>query len=127
MTDEPAPREAWGEEVQARHRWGQHGEKANAEHSRLKPLWDMIQPVDESTRQIANQIIALEICNWNLEESILALCAAIGSKEPAAMAIGHLASVTDDRWKEVLGLLPLPQEMAHSPRTKRIFVPSGCS
>jgi len=43
----------------------------------------------------------LEICNWNLEASVLALCTAIGRKESAPMPIGHLASVSEERWRTI--------------------------
>jgi len=58
--------ETWEKEVLARHRWGQHGDLAERELSRLRPLWARIHPVDENTRKIVKQIIALEICNWDL-------------------------------------------------------------
>ncbi len=94
-------RKVWEDEVLARHRWGQHGEKATEELSRLRALWDSIQPVNDDTGKVIDQIVQLEICNWNLEESILALCRAIGDKQPAKMGIGHQASMTKDRWRQV--------------------------
>ncbi len=101
MTEKPRPDEAWEQEVLARHRWGQHGKRAEEEHSRLKELWTAIQPIDEATTKIINQIIALEICNWRLEDSLLDLCAAIGSGTPVDHDIGHLGSVTEQRAKQV--------------------------
>ena len=101
MTTETATRETWEEEILARHRWGQHGDKAKLEHSRLKQIWESIQPVDDATREIAKQIVALEICNWNLEEGILALCTAIGSKRPTDLPIGHMRLISDERWRDV--------------------------
>jgi hypothetical protein len=57
--------------------------------------------LDEPASNLLDQIRALEICNWRLEESILDLCAAIGQKRPSDQRIGHLASVTDERWRKV--------------------------
>lgn len=93
--------EAWEQELLARHRWGQHGSRAKEEHACLKSLWDVIQPVNENTMAIVSQIVSLEICNWKLEQSILALCRAIGTNKPNEIPIGHGASVTSDRWKQV--------------------------
>ncbi len=93
--------ERWEQEICARHRWGRHGDKAHEEHLRLKRLWESAQPFDESCQDMINQIISLEICNWRLEESILALCTAIGAKKPALFKIGHMASMTEERWKRI--------------------------
>ncbi len=93
--------EKWEQEIFARHRWGRHGERAKEEHARLKKFWEAAQPLDESCKAILEQIISLEICNWNLEESIVALCAAIGAKKPTTLKIGHMASMTEERWKKV--------------------------
>jgi len=102
ITDESSTSlEVWEEELLAQHRWGQHGDRAVRELSKLRKLWDSIQPVDDSTKGIAFQIASLEICNWNLEESILTLCRAIGNKRPSEMGIGHGASMTEDRWREI--------------------------
>ena len=100
-TKNPDVREVWEQEVLARHRWGQHGDRATDEHKRLKRLWEAAQPPSENCNSIIEQIAALEICNWNLEESILALCGAIGTKEPTTLSIGHLASVSEERWNRV--------------------------
>lgn len=96
-----SPPEVWEQEILARHRWGRHDDRAPEELALLKPLWEAACPLDEPCQAIMEQIIALEICNWYLEESILALCGAIGAKEPLAFAVGHLASVSEARWKEV--------------------------
>ncbi len=100
--------ESWEKEVLAQHRWKRFplwfniaDDRGKEEHTRLKKLWEKAQPLDESSKGIMDQIIALEICNWNLEESILALCAAIGKKEPTNLAIGHAPSVSQERWKKV--------------------------
>ena len=92
--------ETWEQEVAAGHRWGEHGdETAQQELARLRELWDAAQPVDGNVRKIIDQIVALEICNWNLEDSILCLCTEIGANEPAQLRIGHLASVPEERWR----------------------------
>lgn len=104
------PREAWEAEIVAGHRWGQRpwlppdpsqGERASAELARLRKLWEAAKPWKESPKEVIRQILALEICNWNLEESVLALCQAIGAKTPANLGIGHLASVSGERWKKI--------------------------
>jgi hypothetical protein len=96
------PLETWEQEVAAGHRWGQHGdETVQQELTRLRELWNAAQPVDGNVRRIIDQIVALEICNWNLEESILCLCQEIGANEPAQLRIGHLASVSEERWRSV--------------------------
>lgn len=89
----------WEREVLARHRWGRHGDVAKDELARLRKLREAAGPLGRRCEAVIEQIVALEICNWNVEESTLALCKAIGAKEPAELPIGHLASVTDDRWK----------------------------
>lgn len=90
----------WEREVLAQHRWGRHGDMASEELARLRKLWEAAQPVNQSCETIMEQIVALEICNWNLEESILALCTAIGKKEPAKLGIGHMKSMSEERWKK---------------------------
>ena len=95
------PREAWEDEVFFGHRWGAHGEKASEEHARLRRSWDAAQPFPAECRSVLDDTIALEICNWNLEESILELCSAIGEKRPTRIPIGHMGSVTHDRWRQV--------------------------
>lgn len=101
MSDIPKKREIWEDEIFAGHRWGRFGERANPEQVRLKVLWDVIQPIDDNIQKIIDQIVSLEICNWRLEDSIMALCEAIGRKKPAEMAIGHGVSITEKRWKQV--------------------------
>jgi len=93
--------ETWRHEILARHRWGQHGGRAADELSRLNMLWEAAQPLDPRSTEIIEQITALEICNWDLEDSILALCEAIGAMKSANRPIGHLASVGDQRWLQV--------------------------
>jgi hypothetical protein len=91
----------WEREVIARHRWGRHGDVAKGELARLRKMREAAGPLGRRGEAVIEQIVALEICNWNVEESILALCEAIGAQEPAELAIGHLASVDEERWKEV--------------------------
>jgi hypothetical protein len=98
MTD---PNDLWEREVLARHRWGRHGDAAGEELGRLRELRGAAGPLDGKRQTLIEQIVALEICNWNLEGSLLALCGAIGAGGPAKLPIGHLASVTDERWKKV--------------------------
>lgn len=93
--------EKWEQEIFVHHRWGRHGARARQEHLRLREMWNKAQPLDEACLEIVSQIISLEICNWRLEESILALCAAIGEKKPALLKIGHMASMTQERWKKI--------------------------
>lgn len=100
MSTRAPAREKWEEEVFAGHRWGRQGEKAAAEHGRLRKLWDAAQPVSDATRKTIEQIVWLEICNWKLEESVVALCRAIGTGRPAEMSIGHTASITRERWDQ---------------------------
>jgi len=100
MTIDTEKKEAWEEEVFAGHRWGAHGDRAKEEHTRLKELWDVIQPVSDSTRGIIDQIVSLEICNWRLEDSLVSLCEAIGRGIPSKLFIGHGESITPERWHE---------------------------
>ena len=93
-------KESWEEELQAGHRWGAT-EKAEEELAKLRDLWNEAQPLDGSSSMIMKLIISLEICNWKLEESIIALCKAIGEKKPPSIGIGHGQSLTDDRWKRI--------------------------
>ncbi len=95
------PNDLWEREVLARHRWGRHGDVAKGELARLRKLREAAGPLGRRGEAVTEQIVALEICNWNVEESVLALCEAIGTQEPAELPIGHLASVTEERWKKV--------------------------
>jgi len=97
-----AGREGWEEEVLVAHRWGRHGgERAEAERMRLRALRDRVAPWEEAYDRLVEQVRALEICNWDLEESFVALCEAVGAKRPTSRPIGHLPSVTPDRWREL--------------------------
>ena len=95
------PLEPWEKEILVRHRWGQHGDAAIRELERLRELWAAAQPLGGSAQAVLEQIVALEICNWNLEASILALCQAIGDQSPTKLPIGHLRSVSEARWRTV--------------------------
>lgn len=76
-------------------------ERISNEHNRLRELWEKAQPLGQSCEEILRAIIALEICNWNLEEGILSLCKAIGGEESPELRIGHGASIPGDRWRKV--------------------------
>ncbi|MDH5186914.1 MAG: hypothetical protein OEW70_07630, partial [candidate division WOR-3 bacterium] len=99
--------EPWEEELFAMHRWGrfafwfkQENPQGKEELARLRKLWTKAQPLEESAITLLNQITALEICNWKLEESIIALCEAIGKKNPTKLPIGHMASISKERWEK---------------------------
>ena len=94
-------RDAWEEELLAKHRWGAHADQATSEHHRLRTLWDALPPEDRPSNELVDQIVALEICNWSLEGSVLALCVAIGAGAPATIGIGHTNSVSRERWRTV--------------------------
>lgn len=103
----------WERELLAEHRWGrprkwfpEHPEwwddkRLSYEHTHLKELWDKVQPLSQQNKDILNAILILEICNWNLEESILDLCKAIGKKQAPQLRIGHNYSITEERWRGV--------------------------
>ncbi|MFX0080939.1 MAG: hypothetical protein ACFE94_04225 [Candidatus Hodarchaeota archaeon] len=103
----------WEREFLAGHRWGRlklwfpenrislDSEKVTSELAHLKNLWNKVQPLDNSGKDILKSIIALEVCNWNLEKSILSICKAIGEKKSPALPIGHLNSITSERWKNL--------------------------
>jgi hypothetical protein len=105
--------EGWEREFHADHRWGRlrkwlpaqeelwGTERTSREHAELKALWERIKPLDQPSQDTLNAITALEICNWNLEESILSICEAIGSRQPPSLRIGHGHSITDERWRKV--------------------------
>jgi hypothetical protein len=112
----------WEREMLAQHRWGVQGEVVEKEHTRLRRLYDRAAPLDEDCKGLVEQIVALEICNWRLEESLLALCEAIGSKCPAPWAIGHKASVTPERWDRIWAYyLSLREWLAEGPRQCRAY------
>ena len=103
----------WERELLADHRWGRLRkwfperdesileERVSNEHRQLRRLWEKAQPLTQTCEDVLRSIIALEICNWNLEKSIMSLCKAIGAKASPQMRIGHGYSVTDERWRKV--------------------------
>jgi len=103
----------WEQELLANHRWGRlrkwfpkrdeslDAERISSEHARLRKLWEKVQPLSPTCKSILRSIIALEICNWNLEESIMSLCKAIGAKDSPQLKIGHSYSITEERWRKV--------------------------
>jgi len=93
--------EAWEEEVLAGHRWGRHGDRADGELTRLRKLWNGARPLGKAAAAVLEEIRSLEICNWDLENGFTALLGAIGRKKPLGRGVGHLASMTGDRWKTV--------------------------
>ncbi|MFX1443077.1 MAG: hypothetical protein ACFFHV_06655 [Promethearchaeota archaeon] len=103
----------WERELLADHRWGRlkiwfpndqiilESYSVSNVHKNLKNLWNKAKPLNETSKDILNDILALEICNWNLENSILDLCKAIGEEKSPTLQIGHLKSITNERWKKV--------------------------
>lgn len=98
--------ESWEQELFAMHRWGRFGFWFEKEDPRgkevqkmLKELWAKAKPLNESANAVMKQIMSLEICNWRLEDSIIALCEAIGKKRLTDLPIGHMASITKERWQ----------------------------
>ncbi len=106
-------RQEWERELRANHRWRRlktwfperdtaaDDEELEREHARLRLLWEKAQPLPQSSEVLIHAIIALEICNWNVERSILSLCRAIGSKTAPLLKIGHGSSLTEARWRHV--------------------------
>lgn len=95
--------DAWEKEFFAGHRWGRIKDSARvtAEHARLVALWQAL-PADEfPSAPLLNQIIAIEFCNWRLEESLQALCRGIGTNTAAPFEIGHIGSCTEERWHQI--------------------------
>ncbi len=103
----------WEREFWAIHRWGRlkawltqypegwDEQRIYSDFRRLQELWNDTKPLGNQSKIILNAILALEICNWNLENSILTLCKAIGVKKEPQMNIGHEASITENRWKKI--------------------------
>ena len=92
----------WEQKVLASYRWGRYSEAtARDELARLRPLYDAVAPLNDTHAQILGHVLALEVCNWRLEGSIIDLCGAIGTAQVPANPVGHKASVTDDRWIKI--------------------------
>jgi hypothetical protein len=64
----------------------------------LEELWKPAVPLDGNNREILEDIVSLEICNWNLEAALTDLCRAIGTGIPCGRSLGHMASVSRERW-----------------------------
>lgn len=99
--EDTAKKLVWEQEIFAGHRWGPDNEQAAQEHVRLKSLWDAAQPISTAGGSIVDGIVALEICNWNLEESLVTICRGIGKKKAIEAPIGHLGSIASERWQRV--------------------------
>lgn len=93
--------EAWVQELFYPHRWGRDPDAAWREYEHLLPRWRHAAPLGAADGTVVVQIVALEACNWALAESVEALCAAIGSHTPAGRGIGHMASMTPERWRRI--------------------------
>ncbi|MCK4284607.1 MAG: hypothetical protein KAX18_00315 [Candidatus Lokiarchaeota archaeon] len=105
--------QSWEREFLAGHRWGRlkmwfpndhlslDSEMVSSELSNLKRLWDKIQPLNNTSNDILKSILALEICNWNLEASVLNICEAIGKEKSPTIPIGHSKSITNERWRNI--------------------------
>ncbi len=113
----------WEREVLARHRWGAQGDAdAAAELERLRALHPATSHLTRQAQDVAEQIVSLEICNWRLEEGLLALCKAIGEKRPAPIEIGHKSSVTADRWAHIWSYyLSLREWLSDMPSHRRAY------
>lgn len=102
----------WEREFLASHRWGRikmwfpenhlslDNEMVSSALTHLKRLWDKIRPLNKTDNDILKSILALEICNWNLEASVLNICEAIGSKKSPTIPIGNYKSITNERWRK---------------------------
>lgn len=102
LEDRMTPVALWKDEVLALHRWGDLGpERARAQAEHLDLLYQEAAPLDEGDSQLLQQILNIEICNWRLEDSLLALCEGIGGHTPVAGPIGHGPSVNQERWRRV--------------------------
>jgi len=103
----------WEREFFADHRWGRFkmwfpedhisldSEMVSKEYKYIKDLWNKAQPLNQANKDILKSIMNLEICNWNLENSIINICKAIGKKKAPTIPIGHLESITEERWKRL--------------------------
>ncbi|HOF88239.1 MAG TPA: hypothetical protein PLZ36_09090 [Armatimonadota bacterium] len=96
-------RNRWEQEFAAGHRWGrvQDAIRVTTEHGRLVVLWQAIHADIPPAAPLLEQILALEFCNWRLEESLHALCRGIGANTPAPFDIGHIGSCTEERWQRI--------------------------
>lgn len=90
----------WDKDFLEFFRWG-NTKVGKEELGRLQDLYEKARSLDQPSKEIVDQINALEICNWRLEDSIIALCQSIGKNLPSKMKIGHHRSVTEERWKKI--------------------------
>ena len=81
-------------------------DEAERELDRLRALRDAAGELDGDCGKLVDQICTLQICNWRMEESMLALCEAIGKKQPLGDSIGHLGSMTEKRWQKAWACCP---------------------
>lgn len=126
MTSNKENLKDWEKELLAGHRWGrlkkwipEHSwdDDITNEHIILKNLWEKAKPLNKPCKDILTAILNLEICNWNLEESILDLCKAIGIKAAPTLNIGHSCSITGERWRTVWAYyLALKKWLPHKER-----------
>ncbi len=106
----------------ANHRWGRHGEEQAAEElARLRELYSVAELSPEQV-EIVQQIVGLEICNWNLERSFLDLCGAIGSGQPHHRPIGHMGWLSPERWNRIWAYYASIRDWL-SPRNKNAYRP----
>ena len=96
------PQQIWKEELAFRHRWGQHGEETvKRETERLQALWDAIPEDSKPSADVLAQVVGPEICNWSLKKIIGTVCEVIGSGVPDSRGTGHMATMTEERWRQV--------------------------
>lgn len=124
--------QCWERELLAHHRWGDYPEQREVEHERLKALWRRIEPDCGRINRIIESIIALEVCNWRLLESIQELCACIGGKRLPTYVIGHHLSVDTRRWHKYWGYFfalrtwSLGEHVCGVPSMQSVCDPQGC-
>ena len=97
-----ATREHWEKELLGGGYWGWGGrqDRAEEELARLRSLWEAAQPLDATQQRLTRQVLAVRSCNWQMEETILALCEGIGKGQPIDPGHGHRQSISQDRWQQ---------------------------
>lgn len=124
--------QCWERELLAHHRWGDAADQREREHERLKALWRTIAPVCGKTNRLIESIMALEICNWRLLESVQELCACIGENRLPKYVIGHHLSVDTRRWHKYWGYFfalrtwALDDHLCGVPSMQSVCDPEGC-
>lgn len=73
----------------------------DGEFVRLRSLWDAATPVSHNAWKITDHIGQLSVCNWALEDMVLAICRSIGTGQTSGLIYGHQGSISDDRWRKV--------------------------